>query len=308
MRLAWSAAAAVALAAACVVLVRTARPSMESLRTIDISWSFAAAASVVWLLTFGFLVATWAQSLAWWNQRIDLRGALHIFFMSNLARYVPGAVWQFAGLAAMASARRVSPLAATAGILVQQMMLLLTGGVIAVAAAPRLLGGWTSDYSPALLVGVAIAGFAALVIAMPTVLDRARPMVEKRLGGRLTLPVMSQQRLAGYVIRTALAWLGYGVAFWLLGRALYGAAAPSLFDAAAAFIGASVLGIAAVFAPGGIIVREAAIAGALTPALGLERATLLAIASRVWMIALEIAGALVMLAWSRLRPASPEPG
>lgn len=280
---------------------------MESLRAIDISWTFVGAASMVWLLTFGHLVATWAQSLTWWNQRVDLRGALHIFFMSNLARYVPGAVWQFAGLAAMASARRVSPMSATAGILVQQMMLLLTGAVIAVVAAPRLLGGWTSEYSPAVLVAAGVAGLAALVVAMPAVLGRARPIVERRLGGRLTLPVMSTQRFAGYVARTALAWLGYGVAFWLLGRGLYGAAAPSLFDAAAVFIGASVLGIAAVFAPGGIIVREAAIAGALAPTLGLERATVLAIASRVWMIGLEIAGALIMLAWSRLRPAFPAP-
>ena len=97
------------------------------------------------------------------------------------------------------------------------------------------------------------------------------------------------------------------MAFWLLGRALYGPAAPTVFDAATAFIGASVLGIAAVFAPGGLIIREVAMAGALAPAIGLERATVLAIASRIWMIALEIIGALIVLAGARVRPASEEP-
>ena len=42
-----------------------------------------------------------------------MRGAaaLRVFFLANLARYVPGGVWQFAGLAAMSAAQGVPPVA-----------------------------------------------------------------------------------------------------------------------------------------------------------------------------------------------------
>ena len=304
VRIAWGFAILVALVAATIVLVRTARPSLDTLATIDISWTIVAAASLSWYLAFGMLAANWARSLRWWRQQLGVQGALHIFFVSNLARYIPGAVWQLAGLAAMATARNVSPLAATAGVLIQQLVLLLTGGVIAIVAAPRLLGDWTGGFHPAVLVAVALLGMALLVVVLPGLLQRVQPILERRLGGRLTLPSLSKRELAGYVAWTALAWIIYGVAFWLLGRGLFGPAAPSPFDAATAYIGASVLGIAAIFAPGGIIVREVALVGALSPSIGVERATILAIAARVWMIALEILGALVMLAWARARPVS----
>ena len=307
-RIGWALAVLVALAAASVVLVRTARPSLATLSAIDIAWPLVLAASLVWYASFAHLVATWARSLGWWRQRLGIKGALDIFFLSNLARYIPGAVWQFAGLAALSRARGVSAMAATAGVLVQQLVLLLTGGVIAIVAAPRLLGPWTDGFHPAVLVAVGLIGLAGLVMVLPGLLRRAQPLIERRVGGRLTLPAFSKRELAAYVAATATAWLVYGAAFWLLGRALYGADGPSVFDASTAFVGASVLGIAAVFAPGGIIVREVAIAGALAPAIGLERATVLAITSRIWMIALEIIGALVMLAWARVRPASGAPG
>ena len=299
-RVFWAVAVLIALIAACVVLVRTASPSLDAISEIDVSWGFVAAASLVWYLSFLYLVENWVRSLDWWQQRLSFFGGVEIFFISNLARYIPGAVWQLAGLAAMASARGVAPLSATVAILVQQVVLLLTGGVIAIVAAPKLLGAWTSAFHPAALVVIAMAGMAALVGALPWLLRRMRPLIERRLRGRVTLPRPSTGQLAATVGRTAVVWAGYGVSFWMLGRALYGDGAPTLFEASAAFIGASVLGIAAVFAPGGIIVREVAMAGALAPAIGLERATVLAITSRVWMIALEIVGALAVLGAKRL--------
>ncbi len=289
------------------MFVRTARPSLDALAAIDISWTLVAAASAVWYFAFGVLAANWARSLRWWKQVLGVQDALYIFFVSNLARYIPGAVWQLAGLAAMSTARNVSPLAATAGVLIQQLVLLLSGAIIAIVAAPRLLGEWTDNVPPVALISAALLGMTLLILALPAVLRRMQPLLERRLGGRLTLPSLSRRDLAAYVARTAIAWVVYGVSFWMLGRGLFGTAAPSPFDASTAYIGASVLGIAAVFAPGGIIVRELAIAGALSPAIGLERATILAIASRVWVIGLEILGAIVMLALARFRPASAAP-
>jgi len=103
-----------------------------------------------------------------------------------------------------------------------------------------------------------------------------------------------------------LPWIAYGVAFWLFGLALLGDAAPSVLPAAAVFIGSYVAGIIAVFAPGGLGVREAAMVILLSPVTGPAPALLLAIASRLWLVALEILTALGVLAWHPRRVSSSE--
>jgi uncharacterized membrane protein YbhN (UPF0104 family) len=52
----------------------------------------------------------------------------------------------------------------------------------------------------------------------------------------------------------------------------------------------------AVFAPGGLGVREAALTGALGEVMGVRRALVLAVAWRIWLVGLEISVALAALA------------
>lgn len=302
-RVLWLGAIVLALAAAVLVLARTAGPYVPALAAMEVSWPTLALASVMWVASFAVLASVWARSLAWWPRTaagsaspgLPAVSALRIFFLSNLGRYLPGAIWQFAGLAALSAARGVSPIAATGGVLFQQLVLLLTGAAIALAASPAILMDWTTRLHPLALLAAILVTLALTVLLLPRILAHAGPWLERRFARRATLPTVSRRALTSYVAAAAMAWAGYGVAFWLLGRALLGAAGPSLWSAAAAWIGASVVGIAVVIAPGGLVVRELALAGALAPGIGLERATILAVASRVWLIAIEILGALVLL-------------
>jgi uncharacterized membrane protein YbhN (UPF0104 family) len=91
-----------------------------------------------------------------------------------------------------------------------------------------------------------------------------------------------------YLAQVTIAWVGYAVAFWLFGRALFGAAAPTILLAGTAYVASYVAGIVAVFAPGGIVVREAALVATLGPVIGADRALVLALAARLWHVALEI--------------------
>lgn len=301
-RVLWLSAIVLALAAASLMLVRTARPYLPALAAMDISWATLALASAVWVTSFALLAAVWARSLAWWRRgsagvssALPAPAALRIFFLANLGRYLPGAIWQFAGLATLSAARGISPVAATGAVLFQQLVLLLTGAAIALAASPAIFRDWITRVHPLVLLSAIVVTLALTVLLLPAILARAGPRFERRFEGRATLPSVSRRALTAYVAITALAWAGYGLAYWLLGRALFGAAGPSLWAAGASWIGASVIGIAVIIAPGGIVVREVALAGALAPSIGLERATILAVASRVWLIAIEILGALALL-------------
>ena len=89
---------------------------------------------------------------------------------------------------------------------------------------------------------------------------------------------------------------------WRLPRAPQVIASPALFIViwAASYLG----GYLVLFAPGGIGVRDVVLTGGLI-ALGLANsadATLLALASRVWLTVLEILPGVLALLWSPLAP------
>jgi hypothetical protein len=305
-------AQAVALVAAVVVLVRLLRlsaPQWQAARP-HLDWGMLLAASAVWMASYAQLVQLWAGSLPWWDAalrhsptRLSWFRAVRIFFVSNLARYVPGAVWQFAGLAALSVSAGASPVAATLGVLLQQLVLLTTGFVLILSGAPHFLGAWTRTLDTVSQVLLAALLTAALIWLGPRTLPVVRRWAERVVKRPVPLPSPPHGAFALYVVRAALGWVAYGVAFWLFSRALFGAAAPHAWLAATGYVASYLAGLLAIFAPGGIVVREGALVLSLQPAIGAQRAFVLAIASRLWLVSLEIIGAVtvVCIDWVRSR-------
>lgn len=256
-------------------------------------------ASIITLLTWMLLVRTWSRSLIWWGDRLPFTEAIRIWFITNLSRFVPGAIWQFAHVSAEALNARISPVAATGAILFQQLVLLGTGVALTVSLAPVLPMSVTGTTNPVTALGLASLGVVAVIILLPILAPTLERLTTRLLRREVRWPTPSRTELTAYVGTLVLPWMAYGVAFWLFGRAILGDAAPGLLPAAAVFIGSYVAGIIAVFAPGGLGVREAAMVALLSPIAGPAPALLLAIASRLWLVALEILAALGVLAWHR---------
>jgi hypothetical protein len=101
---------------------------------------------------------------------------------------------------------------------------------------------------------------------------------------------------------TALAWLMYGVAFWLFTIGVLGSAPGALSDYVAVFAGSYLLGFVAIFSPAGVGVREGAMGIALRRAgFAVGPAYLLVVASRLWLTALEVLPPLIFLAFVQRR-------
>jgi hypothetical protein len=293
--------AVVAGLAALYGLVRAAAPVLQAAHP-QMDWGMLAAASALWLASYTQLVQLWASSLEWWDgsvkgtpKRLSLFQAVRVFFVSNLARYVPGAVWQFAGLAALTAATGASPVAASVAVLLQQGVLLATGFALVLSGAPHVLGAWTQALDTLSQAALAVVLMVGLIVIGPRLLPAARRLAERVIKRPVPLPSPPHGAFALYVVRSALGWVGYGIAFWLFARALYGQEAPHLWLAATTYITSYLLGLLAVFAPAGLVVREGAIVLALTPTLGPQRALVLAVASRLWLVAIEILGALFVM-------------
>jgi len=284
-------------------LVKTAREHAGTFSAWDgtVDWPALLAASALVLGAFALMVLTWSASLRWWNASLSFLSALRIWSLSNLARFIPGAVWQFAGLAALAADEGISPLAATGAVLLQQLMLLATGVVVAVMMAP----GWVEPIAGGLSpVAAAIAAIVVLV-ALAFVIPATMPAIGRGLGRlvkrQFAWPRPSSGAFAGYTAALLIPWLIYAAAFWLFARALLGESAPGLAVAGGAFVASYVAGIVAIFAPAGIAVREAALVAMLAPVLEGRVALALALGSRLWMIALEILMAAVVVGLYRAR-------
>jgi hypothetical protein len=241
------------------------------------------------LLSTGLLLAGYvASALVWSRMVVDLGGpglapavATEVYLLANLGRYLPGKLWQIAGLAVLATRRGVPGAVATAAALLGQALAL--GGATLVGAGALASGGIPGGWGMLLL--AVVAGMIAVVL-VPSLHERA-----VGLWFRLARHDPLRSRPSA---RTTLTWLGlytanwivYAAAFVLLVRSL-GFPAPGL-GAASAFAAAYVLGYAALFAPAGIGVREGFMVLFLSPMIGVAEAGVVSVVARLWMTAVEL--------------------
>jgi hypothetical protein len=275
-------------------VVSLAAPHWPAIRSRHLAWQAGPLllSGLLVLLTLAVLLAAWTASLRWCAARVRYIDAARIWFTANLTRFIPGTVWQFASLAALSAHHGVSPLAAAATVLLEQVVLLITGLLLLAALTPAVLhAAW---WQAAL---VAAAGLGAIGLVLPRYRGRLGHRIERWVPGvRVLWSGITPARLALFGATLVLPWLLYGTAFRFLAIGLFGGAPASWGFYIAAFTGSYVAGVIAVFAPAGLLVREAALITFLSPVLGNGDAVILAAAARIWLTALEVLGAITVLA------------
>lgn len=255
------------------------------------SLDFAVQARPTWIVASGLLVwasyalliEAWRGVLRGWQAQISYASASAIWCVSNLGRYLPGKIWSIAGLAVLAQRAGVNPMTATASAIVMQALAIATGTIIVVLAAPASV--------------TSLGLIAALTVAAGTVALLTVPAASKqisRLLGRNFESLPPGTVLIG-VAATTLSWLIYGTSFWLLGKGLIPDAELSIQRAVGVFASGYILGLIALFAPGGIGVREGVFVALLSSSLGLAGAITLSVASRILMTLTELGAVLVVL-------------
>jgi glycosyltransferase 2 family protein len=246
----------------------------------QIDWFALAGAFVVSLVGVGAGGFIWLSILRRLGVETQRRWAA-VFFQAQLAKYIPGTLWQYAGRATLARAQGIPARAVGVSVPIELAALALG----AAAMSPLLLGWWG-----ALTVGVlaiAAAGVERLAARSPTV----------AAGARAWLYYMC-------------VWVPVGLGFWLTARALVVVPAHDLPVYVGAYAIAWLVGFVAVYAPGGLGVREAVLVALLRGRLGIADALAVAAVSRavVTLVDLVLAGA--GFAWAnskrpRFRPTRP---
>ncbi|MBW3570557.1 MAG: flippase-like domain-containing protein [Gemmatimonadetes bacterium] len=244
-----------------------------------------AASVVAHTLVLGWGVWVWSRVLRHFEHPPVRLGTLQrIWFLSNLARYVPGKVFQFIAVAQLSRGAGLSGPVLITSILVLTGMSLLSAVVV---AAWVLAGGLTRGVDPRFLALVVTLG--AVLAVHPAFLNRLLAVIPRLLkrdvirwnagwGDGLVLLGLS-----------VVSWGFYGVAYHLFVASLADvpwALMPHLagVNALSFFIGyASPL-------PGGAGLREISMTELLEPYFPGGVAAVLAIAARLWTIAAELIG------------------
>jgi uncharacterized membrane protein YbhN (UPF0104 family) len=219
------------------------------------------------------------------NIQLSRRDGFYIYNVAQLAKYVPGSIWQFVSRIAMLRARQASSQSIRDSMIAENGWVvgsaLLVGGALVWLGQPglflslaRVLAGNPSS--------ILILLLSSLVIAV--VLTRLwRPGYWSRF--QLWLVRMRPPAIA--LVLLLLAWLALGGSFWVCLKPFIDSA-PSWPVVIGVYCLAWVAGFLVPFAPAGLGVREAVLAIALDPVLNAQTSLVVVAVNRVIYVLIEV--------------------
>jgi glycosyltransferase 2 family protein len=248
----------------------------------------------VFALACALLAVSYALVACLWGLALrraagtPVRAGVRIWFLSNLARYVPGNVWSFVGAVELA---RREGVARPVTLAVMALTQVLSVGVALLAGLPVLLAERARLGRPALLGAVVVLLVAAVAAAFRRQLLglAARRLPGLDGGGLMPAPGTVALLAVGY----AAYWAVTGLAFAALVASAYRLSPGDVPLVVAAYAAAYAVGFLSLLTPAGLGVREGVLVVALSPVLPAGPALVVALVSRVWMMVAELAGASV---------------
>lgn len=294
-------ATAVLVAAAAFFLFRSIARDWPRIRDFD--WNVdplllaASVLALVGVLTSGALV--WSLVLRRFEHPPVALGTLvRISFLSNLARYIPGTVFQFLTAAQMGRAAGLSAVVLLTSLLVHTAGSLLSAAVVSAwTLSPTLLPAL-----PRSVVGIAVTA-AALLCVHPWLLNTALAVLPRLMKREVIRWNGSWAYGIGILALGVVNWALYGGAYWLLLRSLTPVSAAHLPMLSGVNALSFLAGWIVWIAPAGAGPREVVMRSLLLPLLPGGVASIIAVAARLWSIAGELlAGAIALALIRRSEP------
>lgn len=279
------------------LLVTLVRSWHDFPKAIQIAWRPLALGSLLHVIYSFYMAGVWWWLLRSLGSAMPFRQASWLYFLSALSSYVPGKVMNVVAVAHAAGPDAASRTRAGAAVVLYHVFMLLSGALVLLGA---LLSGAGNDVlhgvSPVLLWGLAGLVAFSVGLLLPPLLPHLLRLAQRIFRLRVELTPV---RLSTSVLLTllwALGWLLMGAAFFLFTRAFYpGLGIAQLPDLVLLWCVTYLAGLLAFFTPGGLGVREGAMAALLGQLMPAPVALLVALASRLWILGITVLGSGVAL-------------
>ncbi len=261
----------------------------EKLSNASLGW--LGAALIASALGMGIIALTWADAMRIVGGKITRRQAFSWYFVGELGKYLPGAIWAAVGRGELARRHGVARNRSYPSVGLSLVGLYLAAALSAAVLVPFDLAH-QADAGPALLLLLLVpVGLAAL---HPRVLERVLLLGERVTGKAFNIVIPSWGQTVGLVLRYLIV-----AGTWFVAQALPGVDTPILRIALATLLSWTAGFVTPT--PAGAGVREAVFIAVSGLAPG--PAAAVAVASRLLFVIVDVVGALLGAPGSRPRSA-----
>lgn len=255
---------------------------------------------MLWLVGYLMFALGWTLVLRCIGSPVGWWTASRVWFLSQGLKYIPGTVFYAAGRVYLAQEAGVRAMPAALGLLLENLLPLATAIIVFLVLLPFGLVEALPSYFPA----VALAALLVLLVSLPILMRKMFAAWPR--AGNLTL---DYKRLPALIAYYLLIWLVVGLACYLSFRALGGVLPVGLWQVLGIYAFSWAAGLVAVFAPGGVGVRDGMLVLLLSGVVPLPMAALGAMVVRVQTLAVEgILALLALKAWPDRSPLQEDKG
>jgi uncharacterized membrane protein YbhN (UPF0104 family) len=290
---------AIALGFCIYALVSQGSEAVAALHRL--AWDSVIGAVAAAVAGLGFQMLSWRTVVRDLGSPLSVRSATRVTFISQLGKYVPGAVWATAAQVELARGHDVPRKRAATAAVVSMLVTLATGLLVAAVALPLSSGGAARHY------------WWALILVLPALIGLYPPVTSYVLDHLLRLakrPALERRISTAGMLRAVawslLGWVFFSVHAWLLVTDMTGRGLTVLPIAAGAYALAWSVGFILIPFPGGVGPRELAFIAALAPVMDRPSAIVIAVVSRLVLTVADLAWAGTAFALGRGARAGPQ--
>jgi uncharacterized membrane protein YbhN (UPF0104 family) len=217
----------------------------------------------------------WRSVLADLGSRLSVVDAWRIFFIGQLAKYIPGSVWPLLAQMELGARRGILRSRSAVSVLISSGIMIVTGGLIGAVTLSLAAPGSVVRY-----VWVLVAVPIGVLLLSPPVLNRLLDLALRLLRRPPAKQGVSVRGLAISASWALFGWAMNGAMLYVLMRRLDGSDVSVALVSIGGYALSWVAGFVAVFAPAGAGVREAVMIGVLSTQANTSVALIIALVAR----------------------------
>lgn len=236
------------------------------------------------LLFLGFFLSTFSWRMALKKHGVDIAQGLATYShgISVFTKYIPGKIWTILGRAGIVKHFADKSLSELSAISLKEQFIYLFIGIL-ISIVPSYM---STQNIQLLLIELISLGALFIILFSNKLSDGINQLLFKVVRRQFVFPRTSLRQGATISLYVAIYWITWTLAFYFLLLACHFEAHPFM---AFAFPISVVYGLLAIFAPGGIGIREGIMVFILTKSgLSVPEAISFGVLSRIWFVAGEV--------------------
>lgn len=257
-----------------------------------VNWLYLIASIIVLQFGLFFKSCIWSRLLHCFGASLPILRAFRVAYLSNLGRYIPGKFMQFVGIMYLAKKEGLrEDVAASSFALIQ--LFDTPAGLILIVLYYLMLGtsfDKISQYMPVLAALIIVTCLSLLIILKPSLMERLLNLLLKLIKQPALKFQLKKKTGLWFLFLYFIAWNIFGAAFYLFLISVTDVSADFFLQACLIYAASYMIGYWALFAPGGIGVREGVMGVLLNRIGGILESVAFAVslAARLWFMTGEI--------------------